>query len=379
MNSDFINEFSVIKDLRQEGKTLHKLIDILFIAVAGFIAGADDWEIVVAFANRREDWFRKFLELPNGIPSISTFRRVFRMIDSKQFEKSFICWVQQIARVSQGSIVAIDGKTARGARDADQETSPIHIVSAWLNKNDLVLGQIKTAEKSNEITAIPELLDLLFIEGCIVTIDAMGTQKEIAKKIINDKKANYVLALKGNQPTLYEHVKEYFQICLEEKFTDTEYQFVRTAEKGHGRIEVREYYLITDLSWLKPKEGWHCLKSVGMAINKIEKKGVKTEEIRYFIASVSNGNDFANAVREHWGIESMHWQLDVTFKEDASRIRKDNGAENTAMLRKIALNILKLEKAKDEKQQSYKTKRFIASLDEEYLEKLLIKNVLEIQ
>lgn len=207
----------------------------------------------------------------------------------------------------------------------------------------------------------------------------MGTQRDIAKKIIKDKKANYVLALKGNQPTLHEHVREYFQICLEEKFNDIQYQFVRTAEKGHGRIAVREYYLITDVSWLKQKDDWLGLKSIGMVINKCERKGVKSKEIRYFIASITNANDFANAVWEHWGIESMHWQLDVTFKEDASRIRKDNGAENTAMLRKIALNILKLDKVKDEKQQSYKTKRFIASLDEEYLEKLMMKNILEIQ
>jgi len=366
----------MIRDLRQQGKVLHNLIDILFIAVAAFIAGADDWEIVMEFAKRRESWFKKFLDLPNGIPSISTFQRTFRMIDPKQFEKCFIRWIKEIARISKGSIVAIDGKTVRGAKEGDQEKSPVHIVSAWCNKNSMSLGQIKTNEKSNEITAIPELLDLLYVKGAVITIDAMGAQREIAKKIAKDKEADYVLALKKNQPSLYEEIELYFNSALQDDFKDIQFQHIRTAEKGHGRIEKRNYYLITDISWLQAKKDWFGISGIGMVRCQIEKKGVISEETRYYITSVTSGSLFADAVRTHWGIESMHWVLDVAFKEDQSRIRKENGPENTALLRKMAMNIIKIEKAKDEKQQSYKAKRFIASLDEAYLEKLMIDNIL---
>lgn len=249
INSSFKSYFSIIHDMRQQGKILHKLIDVLFIAVAAFVAGSDDWEMVVMFAERREEWFKKYLELPNGIPSVHTFRRVFRMIDSKQFEKCFILWVKEIARRSKGDIVAIDGKTVCRAKDGEQERSPIHIVSAWTSQNDLFLGQIKTNEKSNEITAIPELLDLLFLKGSIITIDAMGTQKDIVRKIAKDKEADYVLALKKNHENLYKDVEDYFQFALKENFKEIPYQFIRTAEKGHGRIEVREYHLVSELSW----------------------------------------------------------------------------------------------------------------------------------
>lgn len=300
--TSFESYFSMIQDLRQEGKVLHKLIDVLFIAVAAFIAGADDWEIVILFAQQREEWLRKYLELPNGIPSIHTFRRVFRMIEPKQFEKCFIYWVKDIARNTKGAVVAIDGKTVRGAKEDGEEKSPVHIVSAWMNRNSLVLGQVRTNEKSNEITAIPELLDLLFIKGATVTIDAMGTQKDIAKKIIKEKEADYVLALKKNHETLYNDVADYFQSAVQEGFEDISYQYMKTSEKGHGRIEIREYYLVTDISWLDGKDAWEGLKAIGMAISRCTRKGKETEEVRYFLCSITNGTDFANAVREHWGI-----------------------------------------------------------------------------
>jgi predicted transposase YbfD/YdcC len=274
----------------------------MFIAVAAFVAGADDWEIVMLFAEQHEDWLKKFLELPNGLPSIHTFRRVFRMIDPKQFEKCFILWVKEIARDTKGAVVAIDGKTARGAREAGQDKSPIHIVSAWMNKNSLVLGQVKTNEKSNEITAIPELLDLLSIKGATVTIDAMGTQKDIVRKIIKDNEANYVVALKMNHENLYKDVEDYYNFAIKESFKDIPYQYVKTTEKGHGRIETREYYLVTDISWLDAKESWEGLKAIGMSINRCIRNGKDTIEIRYFLASITNGSDFANAVRDHWGI-----------------------------------------------------------------------------
>jgi predicted transposase YbfD/YdcC len=378
--TSFHSYFSMIQDLRQQGKVLHKLIDILFIAVAGFIAGADDWEIVIMFAEKRIDWFKKYLDLPNGIPSIHTFRRVFRLIDPKQFEKCFIRWVKDIARRSKGNIVAIDGKTVRGAKEADHESSPIHIVSAWTSQNNLFLGQVKTNEKSNEITAIPELLDLLFVQGSIVTIDAIGTQKDIAKKIYKDKEADYVLALKTNQPNLYKDVEDYFQFVLKENFKDVKYQFVRTAEKGHGRIEVREYYLITDISWLESRKDWEGLKAIGMVISKRKQKDQESVETRYYLSSITNGNKFSEAVREHWGIESMHWVLDVVFNEDKSRIRKENEPENAALLRKMALNILKidtqLDKANDVRPHSYNAKRYKSAIDVDYLEKVMITNIL---
>jgi predicted transposase YbfD/YdcC len=205
--TSFHSYFSVIHDMRQQGKVLHKLIDVLFIAVAAFIAGADDWEIVILFAEERKEWLKKYLELPNGIPSVHTFRRVFRLIDLKQFEKCFILWTKEIARRSRGDIIAIDGKTARGAKDNGNDTSLIHIVSAWSSQNNLFLGQVKTNEKSNEITAIPELLDLLYVKGNIISIDAMGTQKKIAEKIYKEKEADYVLALKKNHETLHDEVQ----------------------------------------------------------------------------------------------------------------------------------------------------------------------------
>lgn len=378
--TSFDSYFSVIQDLRQQGKVLHKLIDILFIAVAGFLAGADDWDIVIMFAEERIDWFKKYLELPNGIPSVHTFRRVFRMIEPKQFEKCFILWTKDIARRSKGSVVAIDGKTVRGAKDAGQEKSPIHIVSAWSSQNHLFLGQVKTDEKSNELTAIPELLDLLLLNGSIVTLDAMGTQKDIARKIVKDKEADYVLALKKNQENLYKDVEDYFIFAREENFKDIEYQFTRTVEKGHGRIDVREYYLISDISWLESRKGWEGLRAVGKVVCRSRQKDKETEETRYFLSSVTNITDFSNAVREHWGIESMHWILDVVFNEDKSRIRKENEPENAALLRKMALNILKIDtqqdKANDVRPRSYNAKRYKAAVNVNYLEKVMIDNIL---
>lgn len=378
--TSFHSYFSIINDLRQQGKVLHKLIDVLFIAVAAFIAGADDWEIVILFAEERKEWLKKYLELPNGIPSVHTFRRVFRLIDPKQFEKCFILWTKEIARRSKGDMIAIDGKTARGAKDNGNDKSLIHIVSAWSSQNNLFLGQVKTDEKSNEITAIPELLDLLYVKGNIISVDAMGTQKKIAEKIYKEKEADYVLALKKNHETLHDEVERYFQYALEVQFKDMEYQSVRTVEKGHGRMEVREYYLTSDISWLQSRKEWLGLKSIGMVVSYCTKGDVKTTDTRYFIASISSITEFSNTVRQHWGIESCHWTLDVTFKEDASRIRKENEPENAALLRKMALNILKIDtqmdKAKDIRPYSYNAKRYKAAINNDFLEKVMIDNIL---
>jgi len=371
-DSIFFNYFGIIKDTRQQRKVRHLLIDILFIAVAATIANASDWEEVEIFAKKRQEWFAKFLELPNGIPSHDTFERVFRWIDPKQFEKCFIHWVIEIAELASRSVVAIDGKTMRGAFDTDDKKSPIHIVSAWSSENGMVIGQVKTNEKSNEITAIPELLDLIFVKDCIITIDAMGTQTKIVEKII-DKKADYVLALKGNQPNLHQDVVDFFEDAEKTKFDGVNVKSCSTSDKGHGRIETRKYYLVEDIDWLSMKDNWKGLKSIGMAIRDCEIKGKKTVEKRYFISSLTDSiEEFSTAVRKHWGIESMHWILDVVFKEDARRVRKDYGPQNLAMLKRLALNILR--KDTTEPKYSLKSKRFASSIDNDYLEQVLIKN-----
>jgi len=371
-NSLFFNYFGIIKDTRQQAKVRHKLIDILFISVAATIANASDWEEVEIFAKKREEWFRKFLELPNGIPSHDTFERVFRWIEPKQFEKCFVHWVREIAALTDRSIVAIDGKTMRGAFDTEDKKSPIHIVSAWASENGMIMGQVKTDEKSNEITAIPELLDLIFVKNCIITIDAMGTQTKIAEKIIN-KKADYVLALKGNQPNLHQDVVDFFEDAEKTNFHELKVKSSITSDKDHGRIEVRKYYLVEDIDWLSMKNEWKGLKSIGMAIRECEIKGKKTVERRYFISSLKDSIDeFSSAVRKHWGIESTHWVLDVVFKEDGRRVRKDCGPQNLAMLKRLALNIIK--KDTTEPKYSLKSKRFAASIDNDYLEQVLIKN-----
>jgi len=374
MNKGFIEHFSVIKDFRQEGKVQHKLMDILFIAVAATIANSDSWIEMQLFAERYETWLRKYLELPNGIPSHDTIERIFENIDGKEFAKCFIKWTQDITQKTKGTLIAIDGKTVRRSFDNNADKSAIHIVNAWTNENKLILGQVKTSDKSNEITAIPELLDLLFIKDCIITIDAMGTQKKIVEKII-EKKADYVLALKGNQGNLYEDVKLYFEDSIKNDFKDIPKEKIskyETIEKGHGRIEKRVYYLTNDIDWIEQKNDWKSFKSIGMAINEITIKDKTTKEYRFYITSLyKNIEDFAKSVRGHWGVESTHWILDIVFKEDYNRTRINNSAENLSMLRKIALNLLKLEK-ETKKKRSLKSKRYIASMDIEFLEKVML-------
>jgi predicted transposase YbfD/YdcC len=268
--SNFDAYFSIIYDTRQQGKVQHQLLDVLFIIVAAGISGCNEWDQIALFGLARESWLRQYIELPNGVPSVHTLRRVLGFIDPSQFEKCFCRWTRELVRHSKGDIVSIDGKTVRGAYKDDQRRSPIHLVSAWSEANGLVLGQVKTNEKSNEITAIPELLDLLMIKGCIVTIDAMGTQKEIAKKIVKDKKADYVLALKGNQGNIHDAVRGYFEDALKEKFAGVDHESYKTVEKGHGRIEKRNYYLLTDLGWLPERKAWYGLAGVGMVVGRAE-------------------------------------------------------------------------------------------------------------
>jgi predicted transposase YbfD/YdcC len=360
--------FSIIVDERKETKNkLHKLLDIIVITVCGVISGANDWVSVEMFGNAQKDWLTKFLELPNGIPSHDTFTRVFRFIDPEQFRKCFVAWMENVVELKKNEVVAIDGKTIRRSYDKRNGKGAIHIISALATEKGLVCGQIKTEEKSNEITAIPKLLETLFLNGCIVTIDAMGCQKEIAQKIC-EKGADYVFALKGNHKNLYEDVKVFLDDALNSDFRDIRFDSYKTINKDHGRIEKRNYYITDNIEWLNSKEDWKNLKTVGLAISEIKIGDKKTIEARYYISSIDlDAKKFGDAVRKHWLIESFHWTLDVTFREDYSRARKDYEAENMAVARHIAMNILKQDKSK----LSIEKKRYKCALDSKYLNKVV--------
>jgi len=326
--------FKDIIDPRQAGKVNYNLHEIIVMTICAVISGCEIWEDIVDFCRVKENWFRgkMGLALENGIASHDTFQRVFQLIKPQELENGFIAWVKSIAVKTKGEIVSIDGKSVCGSKDA--KAKAIHIVSAWSNANQLVLGQVKTDEKSNEISAIPALLDLLELKNCIITIDAMGCQKDIAEKI-TEYASDYVFGLKGNQGTLHEDVKLYFE-------TTAVKNKVGTCEKGHGRIELREYYLETGIEWLSQKSDWKSLNAIGMVKSRVTEKEVVREEIRYFITSLTDVKTFARAARAHWGIEnSLHWCLDVTFNEDRNRTRKDYSPENFSVIRRIALNILK--------------------------------------
>ena len=373
-NNTFTESFKNVIDFRQEWKVKHKLIDIIFIAVVATIAGADKWIDVADFAEDKEEFLKQYISLENGIPSHDTFERVFENLESEVFNKSFISWAQTLSNNSKGRIIAIDGKTSRRSHDNEINKKAIHIVNAWVDENDLILGQLKTEEKSNEITAIPELLDLLFIKDSIITIDSMGTQKKIVKKII-EKKADYVLALKGNHKTFSNEVREYFEDAIINEFKGIKVSKKTTREKGHGRIEKREYYQTGDIKWFTEKHLWEKFTSIGMVRRTVVIKEKTTVEIFYYISSLMTPEDgecdlFAKAVRNHWGVESCHWVLDVVFREDDSRVRKNNGAINQSMVKKIALNILKQEKV-SEKNISLRRKRKKASRDDKFLERII--------
>ena len=358
-----------VSDKRQEGKVKHPLATILFIAVTATIANAGSYEEVEAFGQEKEEWLKRFVDMPNGAPSHDTYERVFRWIDGREFERSFILWMREITAEGKLGIVAIDGKTMRGSRDG--ERNPLHIVSAWASAQNLVLGQIKTEEKSNEITAIPALLDLLDVSGSIVTIDAIGTQREIAEKIVA-KKADYVLSVKQNQPTMYDDIDTFVRSEGENDFAEHKHEYCRTVEKGHGRIEKREYYLFNDIEWLDWRDNWKGIKGFGFVrrtVSDLQGKKKRVETAYYITSLPGNANSFATAVRAHWGIESMHWSLDVVLNEDKRTVRKDNGARNLAVLKRMALNIIRADKTLAKA--SGPLKRFRACMDLEYLETVI--------
>ncbi len=364
MTNKLSSIFSQIDDPRRDVTKLHKLNDILLIGIIAVICGAETWNNVEEYAHAKEDFLRGFMELPNGIPSHDTFNRVFSAIDNQQFEDCFIQWVSSLAGIVKGQVVAIDGKTIRGAKSHGKK-SPIHLVSAWASENNMVLGQVKTEEKSNEITAIPKLLEILELQDTIITIDAMGCQEDIASKII-DKEADYILAVKLNQKQLYEDIEDEF------KFSDA-IKSDTNVDIGHGRIETRTCQMITKLNHIQNKQKWKKLKTVVKVESTREFKNSDkpTEKAtRYYISSLeADTEDFQNYIRYHWSIEnSLHWILDVAFGEDASRKRSGNSPQNFSTLNKIAINLLKNEKTL---KVGVKGRRLKAGWDNKYLMKVL--------
>ncbi len=367
-----ISHFSKIHDQRVERRKLHKLIDIITITICAVICGAETWEDIAMFGESKYKWFKQFLDLTNGIPSHHTFSRVIAQIEPEQFQKSFVTWIQSISKLSDQEIIAIDGKTLRGSYNTtkEKEKAAIHMVSAWATANHLVLGQVKVNEKSNEITAIPELLRLLYLKGCIITIDAMGCQRDIVKQI-TDQGGDYVISLKLNQKSLHEKVEELFQSAVKTKFQGFEHSEIRVDGKGHGRQEIRQYVMLSNIqSLIDSDDKWSNLHSVGMVNSWRTENEITTLETRYFISSLSNNSELlAQCIRSHWGIENkLHWVLDVQFNEDNSRIRNGNAPENLATIRHIALNLLNQEETV---KAGVKRKRNKAGWDNEYLEKVL--------
>ena len=355
----------------------HTLLDIITIALCGIICGADSWVDIELFGKCKEDWFRTFLELPNGIPSHDTFGDVFARLDPEQFQRCFMEWVQAVAQVTQGEVVAIDGKTVRRSHDRTLGKKAIHMVNVWASSNGLALGQTKvdekSDEKSNEITAIPKLLQMLELSGCIVTIDAMGCQKEIAREII-EAQADYLLAVKENQGRLYDDVRDLFEGAEEYDFEGVPYDFARTLNKGHGRLETRQCWVITDpdcLDYLQNRQQWANLNAVAKVTAQRETATETTVHSRYYISSLAEpAKSLLEATRRHWGIEnSLHWSLDVTLREDHSRVRKDHGPQNLAVLGQIALNLLKQETSL---KRGLQGKRLKAGWVEDYLLKVLL-------
>ena len=357
--------FENLTDPRLERTKRHALLDIIILAVCGTLGGADGWADIERFGRAKLDFFRRFLDLPHGIPSHDTFGRVFARLDPAALLGCIHRWLAALGAAVAGEVVAIDGKTLRRSFDTAAAQDPLHLVSAWATEARLVLGQVAVAAKSNEITAIPLLLELLDLDGCIVTIDAMGCQTEIAAAI-RGRGADYVLAVKDNQPTLHRAVHEAFVAHAEAGFADPSLRRLKTVDRGHGRLETREYYCADVPAALRRGGRWKDLTSIGMVVRTREVNGTASDEVVYYISSLPpKVKTFARAARGHWGIENrLHWGLDVTFAEDRSRIRTDHGPENLGLLRRLALSILQRDTSSKD---SLRGKRLLAGWDDERL------------
>lgn len=368
-----VRYFEALSDPRHHRNRRHLLVDVITIAVCGVIVGCDGPTSIRTWATAKEEWLKQFLALPNGLPSRDCIRRVLTALKPEAFQECFASWIASLVSESETSqpIVAIDGKTMRRSHDSKYGLGPLHLVSAWATENGLSLGQVATEEKSNEITVIPGLIERIDVKGAIVTIDAMGCQKEIAQKIV-DAQGDYVLAVKDNQPKLHAAIQEVFSDERQGDLVKIPHRQHQTTDKGHGRKDKR-YYLLAKLPQDFPlKDQWPGLKAIGMAVRTTERPdGTTTGDVRYFISSAFlSGRRFAEAVRGHWGIEnSLHWVLDVTFDEDRGRTRKRRIADNLSWLRRLAISLLK----RHPSEESIKSKSRMAGWSNEFLMEVLTK------
>jgi predicted transposase YbfD/YdcC len=367
--TSFVECFATLEDPRLERCQRHKLFDILFLAVSAMLGGANDFVAMERFGYAKWAWLKKFLDLPNGIPSHDTIGRVFALVDAEQFVKCFLGWVQSVHQVSAGEIVAIDGKTARASLDRAKGKSPLHVVSAWASANRVVLGEVMVDEKSNEITAIPKLLQMLELHGAIVTIDAMGCQKEIAAKV-RERGGDYVLAVKGNQEHLEEDVIQAFAAVDEGEKRLPRSSRSTKRTKGHGRVETRQCEAMPVPKELRHLEEWKDLRTICRVIRVWTEKGEERSEVRYFISSLpADAVALAKAILGHWGVENgLHWVLDMFFNEDRNRARTDEAAANLAVLRRWIITLLRQDTTL---RASIEKKRLTAGWNEEYLEGIL--------
>jgi predicted transposase YbfD/YdcC len=366
------HHFADLIDPRIDRSRLHELLDIVTIAICAVIAGADSWDDIEDFGRVKYEWLKTFLDLPNGIPSHDTFRRLFERLDPDEFQRGFLGWIEALHEATERQVIAIDGKTLRRSFDRAKGQSALHMVHAWATANHLLLGQVAVDQKSNEITAIPKLLRMLEISGAIVTIDAMGCQKEIAHTI-RDRKADYILALKANHERLHEQVVAFWEAGYSRQLKGPDIRYDRQWNESHGRFEARRCWATSDLDWLEGREAWEGLRSVVFIESERFIGEALSVETRYYLSSLPNDAKLLNqAIRSHWAVEnSLHWVLDMTFDEDRSRIKKGNAPENFGLLRRLALCLLKKDTTS---KRSIKGKRLKAAWDNGYLLQVLCGN-----